>query len=95
MRAAHFANEVVILPSEPVDELKMAVAIHCDGDGQNDNLKQRIEEFKNDSNNMSVMSEFIDKVLQQAETEANRHNNIADLNQTDKILADLDYQNEV
>lgn len=40
-----------------------------------ENLNIRIAEFKSDSNNMLVVSEFIDKVLQQAEFEVNRYNN--------------------
>lgn len=97
MRSAHFSNEIVILPVKPMDTSKMAVSMHSNDVEENVSLRQRIEEFKNDSNNMSVISEFIDQLLQQAETEVNRHNDdiIDPKSNSEQILADLDYSNEV
>lgn len=92
---AHFANEIVKLP-DATEEIKMETSSFAiiDSKIEEDNLKKRIEEFKRDSNNMKVVCEFIDKILQQAEQEANRYNNI-DPKQSDQITIDQDYQPKV
>lgn len=92
---AHFANEIVKLP-DVTNEIKMEVSSDfiVDNKAEDDNLKKRIEEFKSDSNNMNVVCDFIDKVLQQAEYEANRYNNF-ESKQNDKVITDHDYQQKV
>ena len=62
---AHFAaaDEVVSTTTHSVDTI------------EEEPLKTRIDEFKQDSQNMNALTEFIDDVLQTAETEAVKQQN--------------------
>ncbi|XP_050334831.1 uncharacterized protein LOC126762258 isoform X1 [Bactrocera neohumeralis] len=65
---AHFAGDVAIVeaPKDVADDSIDKIEAEAEP------LDSRIDEFKQDSKNMEVVSEFIDDVLQKAEVEAEK-----------------------
>ncbi|XP_011208043.2 uncharacterized protein LOC105229442 isoform X2 [Bactrocera dorsalis] len=65
---AHFAGDVAIVeaPKDAADDSIDKIEAEAEP------LDSRIDEFKQDSKNMEVVSEFIDDVLQKAEVEAEK-----------------------
>lgn len=65
---AHFAGDVAIAeaPKDAADDSIDKIEAEVEP------LDTRIDEFKHDSKNMEVVSEFIDEVLQKAEAEAEK-----------------------
>lgn len=84
---AHFAGDVAIVeaPKDAADDSIDKIEAEAEP------LDARIDEFKLDTKNMEVVSEFIDDVLQKAETEAEKQQDAKSDKASQQVRESVDF----